>query len=122
MLFVFAPPTGLRTKDCLLDTYIVFQVIIIKKMFHRIEKVARCGLCITTKSNISLSRCWMLSLLPTHQTLFNSSCPSSRTTASQEQSAQKENTILLQSSLVSFTLHTFPIKSTLRMGFQSIES
>lgn len=48
-----------------------------------------------------LDRCWMWLRLLTHQTLFSSSCPSWRTTASREQSAQRESTTLSQSSLVS---------------------
>lgn len=45
-------------------------------------------------------RCWMWSLLRTHQTLFNSSCPSWRMTASQERSGQRENMIPSLSSSV----------------------
>lgn len=49
---------------------------------------------------LCVPRCWMWSLLPTPQTLFSSSCPSWRMTASQERSAQRESTTQWQSSSV----------------------
>lgn len=61
-----------------------------------------CWMCKWCSKPIRLCvpRCWMWSLLPTPQTLFSSSCPSWRTTASQERSAQRENTTRWQSSSV----------------------
>lgn len=61
-----------------------------------------CWMCKWCSKSIRLCvpRCWMWSLLPTPQTLFSSSCPSWRMTASQERSAQRESTTQWQSSSV----------------------